>query len=187
VRVLLIVIALAIGALIWIPEAALARLSFMQEFHEGEGGTRTRIYKAAIDHLPEYILAGVGAGNFWGSWGQRTAFYKDSVRAVYGAHNAFIQVTICWGLTGLLMLIAVVYLAYRCLPRRGGKDALVLCLYGISIAVLLHMMVSHVLASKFNTLILGLLVGGHCWIWPKRIILSARRGQGRRYPAFEHG
>ena len=105
---------------------------------------------------------------------------------VYGAHNAFIQVTIFWGLAGLLMLIVVVYLAYRCLPRGGGKDVLVLCLYGIAVALLLQMMVAHGLAAKEYSLGLGLLVGGHRWIWPKGIILSVRRGQGRRYPAFEH-
>jgi hypothetical protein len=187
VRVLLIAAALAIGALIWVPEAAFARLSFMHEFHVGEGGTRTKIYKAAIDHLPEYILTGVGAGNFWGPWGSQTDFYNRAYHVVYGAHNTFIQVTIYWGLTGLLMLIVVVYLAYCCLPRGGGKDVLVLCLYGISIAVLLDMMFGHVLTGKNNALVLGLLVGGHRWIWPKRIILSARRAQGRRYSPLEHG
>jgi hypothetical protein len=186
VRVLLIAAVLAVGGLIWVPGAVFARLTFTQEFHEGAGGSRTRLYKAAIDHLPEYVLTGVGAGNFWGPWGERTAFYASAHRVVYGAHNAFIQVTIFWGLTGLLMLIAVVYLAYRCLPRGGGKDVLALCLYGIAVVLLLKMMVSHGLGSESNALGLGLLVGGHRWIWPKGIILSARRGQGRRYPAVEH-
>jgi O-Antigen ligase len=187
VRALLIATALAIGVLIWVPGAVFARLSFTQEFHEGEGGTRTRVYKAAIDHLPEYILTGVGAGNFWGPWGERTAFYGVTNRIVYGAHNAFIQVMITWGLTGLLMLLVVIYLAYRCLPRGGGKDALVLCLYGIAVALLFQMMVTHGLTAKYYAVALGILVGGHRWIWPKSIILSARWGQGRRYSAFEHG
>jgi O-Antigen ligase len=185
-RVLLIIAVLAVGGLIWVPEAVFARLTFTQEFHEGEGGSRTRIYKAAIHHLPEYILAGVGAGNFKGPWGEPTGFYREKNRTVYGAHNTFIQITIFWGLTGLLMLIVVVYLAYRCLPRVRGKDVLVLCLYSIAVALLLKMMVSHGLASKGNALGLGLLVGGQRWIWPKSIIRSSRRGQGRRYPAFEH-
>jgi hypothetical protein len=186
VRVLLIAAVLGVGGLIWVPEAVFARLTFTQELHEGEGGSRTRIYKAAIDHLPEYILTGVGAGNFKGPWGEQTNFYTEKNRTVYGAHNTFIQITIFWGLTGLLMLTVVVYLAYRCLPRGKGKDVLVLCLYSIAVALLLKMMVSHGLASKGNALGLGLLVGGQRWIWPKSVFLPARRGQGRRYPAFEH-
>jgi O-Antigen ligase len=189
VRVLFIAAVLAVGGLIWVPEAVFARLELTPETRAGGAGeARMRIYKAAIDHLPEYILTGVGAGNFKGPWGEQTAYYKHygTSGAVLGAHNAFIQITIFWGLTGLLMLIVVVYLAYRCLPRGGGKDVLVLCLYGIAVVFLSKMMFSHVLAAKSNALVLGLLVGGHRWIWPKGITLSARRGQGHRYPALEH-
>jgi O-antigen ligase/polysaccharide polymerase Wzy-like membrane protein len=185
-RILFIAAVLAVGGLIWIPEAAFARLTIAEELRDGGGGTRRWVYKAAIDHLPEYLLTGVGAGNFKGPWGESTNFYRKKARSVYGAHNAFIQVTIFWGVTGLLMLIVVVYLAYRCLPRGGGKDVLVLCLYGIAIGLLVNMMFGHGLTSKQYSLALGLLVGGHRWIWPKSIILSARRGQGHRYPAFKH-
>jgi len=80
----------------------------------------------------------------------------------------------------------VVYLAYRCFPRRGGKDVLVLCLYGIAVGLLLNMMANHGLADKQYSLVLGLLVGGHRWIWPKSIILAARRGHRHRFPALEH-
>jgi hypothetical protein len=186
VRVLLIATALAIGALIWVPEAVFARLTLTPETAAGKMESRQRIYQAAIDHLPEYIVTGVGAGNFKGSWGVQTDFYKKKVRSVYGAHNAFIQIAIFWGLAGLLMLIVVVYLAYCCLPRGGGKDVLVLSLYGIAVALLLQLMISHVLAAKEFSLGLGLLVGAHRWIWPKGITLSARRGQGHRTPALEH-
>jgi hypothetical protein len=185
-RVIFIAAVLAVGVLIWVPEAVFARLTFTNELYEGEGGTRRWVYKAAIEHLPEYIITGVGAGNFKGPWGEQTRFYKAQYGVVYGAHNAFIQVTIFWGVTALVMLIVVVYLAYRCLPRGGGRDVLVLCLYGIAVGLLLEMMLSHVLTNKQYSLALGLLVGGHRWIWPKSIILAARRGQRHRSPALEH-
>jgi hypothetical protein len=186
VRVLLIATALAIGVLIWVPEAVLARMTVKHEFHEGEGGSRTRIYKAALGHLPEYILIGVGAGNFKGPWGEKSAYYNKRYGVVYGAHNAFIQVAIYWGLAGFSVLIWVVYLTYRCFPRGGNKDALVLCLYGIAVSLLLHMMVAHGLTFKGYSLGLGLLVGGRLWIWPKGIVPSLRRGQNSRYPTFKH-
>jgi O-antigen ligase len=178
------VTALAVGALIWIPQVVFARLTFSAD-HD----SRRVVYRAAFDHLPEYILTGVGAGNFWGAWGMQSGYHvnhgpgQDGVR---GAHNAFIQVTINWGLAGLLALIAVVYLAYRCLPRGGGKDELVLCLYGMAVAIVLGMMVSHLLTVKEYSLGLGLLVGGHRWIWPKGISLVVRRRQIRRNPSLQH-
>jgi hypothetical protein len=184
-RVILVAIALAVGALIWVPGVVYSRLTFTPETREGGRlDSRTQIYKAALDHLPEYVLTGVGAGNFWGPWGLRSGFLRPS--GVDGAHNAFIQVTLNWGLAALLVLSVVVYLTYRCLPRGGGKDVVVLSLYGIAVALLLQMMVSHVLTGKEFSLGLGLLVGGHRWIWPKGIIRSARRRQGRHYPAFGH-
>ncbi len=192
VRVLLITAVLAVAALIWVPEAVFARFTLTPETPAGKTEIRTRIYKAALENLPQYALAGVGAGNFWGPWGMQSDYYKthrgEGHRrgAVLGAHNVFIQFAIFWGLAALLGLIVVVYLSYRCLPRGGGKDVLVLCLYGIAVSLVLQMMVSHVLTAKEFSLGLGLLVGGHRWIWPQGLIPSARRGQGRRHPAFEH-
>jgi hypothetical protein len=189
VRVILMATSLAVGALIWVPEVVYSRLTFTPETPAGRLEARTRIYKAAFDHLPEYVLTGVGVGNFWGPWGMQSGYYKNyghGVGVVLGAHNAFIQVTVYWGLASLLVLTLVVYLAYRCLPRGGGKDELVLCLYGLAVSLLLGMMASHVLAAKDYSLGLGLLVGGHRWIWPKRIVSPLRRGQNRRHLTLEH-
>jgi O-Antigen ligase len=187
VRVILVATALAVGTLIWIPEAVFSRLSFSTETSSGKMEARARIYKAAIDHLPEYVLTGVGAGNFQGPWGMRTDFYLGRGRTVvHGAHNTFIQVTIFWGVAGLLAFILVIYLAYCCLPTGGGKDVLVLCLYGIGVSVLLQMMSGHGLANKEYSLVLGMLVGGQRWIWPKGIIRSFRWRERRRDSAFEH-
>jgi O-antigen ligase len=168
-----------------------SRFSLSLETPSGKLEGRGRIYKAAVDHLPEYVLIGVGAGNFWGPWGMQSGYFDRGFKdrrqgGVKGAHNTFIQVTLNWGLTVLLLLIVVVYLAYSCLPRGGGKDALVLCLYGIAVSLLLRMMVSHGLADKEYSLGLGLLVGGSLWIWSKGIVPPRRRGQRQRYPAFEH-
>lgn len=189
VRVILIATALAVGALIWVPEVVYSRLTIRPESAAGNLDSRKAVYKAALDHLPEYAFTGVGAGNFWGSWGIQSGYYVDhgdGTGGVRGAHNAFIQVTLNWGLVGLLVFILVVYLAYRCFPRGGGKDVLVLSLYGIAVALLVQMMLSHPLTTKSYSLGLGLLVGGHRWIWPQGIILAVRRRQSRRYHTFKH-
>jgi hypothetical protein len=186
-KVILIATALAVGALILIPETVFSRMSFSLETPSGKLEARGRLYKAAIDHLPEYVLTGVGAGNFQGPWGMLSAFYLGGGRTVvHGAHNAFIQVTIFWGIVGLLVFILVVYLAYRCLPAGRGKDVFVLCLYGIGVSMLLKMMAGHGLADKEYSLVLGMLVRGQRWIWPKSIIRSLRWRERLRNSAFEH-
>jgi hypothetical protein len=185
-KVILVATVLAVGVLIWIPEAVFSRMSFSLERDSGKLEARGRFYKAAIDHLPEYVLTGVGAGNFQGPWGSQTAFYNSYNKIVYGAHNAFIQVTIFWGIVGLLVFISVVYLAYRCIPTGGGKDLLILCLNGIGVSILLKMMVGHGLADKEYALVLGMLVGGQRWIWPRGIIRSLRWRERLRDSAFEH-
>jgi O-antigen ligase len=134
---------------------------------------RARIYTAAVEHFPEYALTGVGVGNFWGAWGRHSNYAYG--RGVLGSHNVFIQVTIYWGLIGLLALIAVVWQAYRCLPRHCGSDTLSLQLLGISVAVLIWALTMHNLYAKEFSLVLGLLVGARRQIWPKGIVHQATR------------
>jgi O-Antigen ligase len=162
-RALVVAVVLGIGVLIWVPDLAFTRLSLSMtssyvENPKADG--RASIYAAAFKHLPEYLLTGVGAGNFWEGWGYTRGFGH------VGAHNCLIQVTIYWGVMGLLALIAVTWLAYRCLPKQSGSDALSLSLLGIAVSLFLWMLVMHNLYAKEFSLGLGVLVGARAWIWP---------------------
>jgi hypothetical protein len=187
VRVILLATALTVGGLTFVPEAVFSRMTIAMETPSGKLEGRGRVYQAAIHHLPDYILTGVGAGNFSGPWGMQSEYYdrgfQDKRGGVKGAHNAFIQVTIFWGLAALGMLILVVYQAYRCLPRGGGKDIVVLCSYGLALSLLLRMMVAHGLADKQYALGLGFLVGGYLWMWSRRLVPPLRRVRSLRYPS----
>jgi hypothetical protein len=190
VRVILVATALAVGGLILVPGAVLSRFSLSMETPSGKMEARGRIYKAAIDHLPDYIILGVGAGNFAGPWGMQSQYFdrgfKEKRGGVKGAHNAFIQVTIFWGLPALVMLIVLVYQAYRCLPRGGGRDILVICAYGLAFSLLLRMMFTHGLAEKQYAVGLGFLVGGYLWVWSKRLLPPLGRMQPLRHPVVNH-
>ncbi len=100
---------LLFAVLILVPEAVLSRLAFNTETHRDNRyrDGRTRILVATYEHLPEYILLGVGKRHFFGEWGQRSGFHKHDER-VSGAHNCFVQITIFWGLPALLGLFALV-------------------------------------------------------------------------------
>lgn len=171
-KTLLVAILLGIAVFAVVPQAVWSRMSFSFEERDGKMEGRARVYKAAIDHLSDYILAGVGSGNYWSTWGRRTAFGENNSR-VSGAHNSFLQVTLYWGVGGLLALLLIFWQAYRCLPSCAHREAASLSLLGLSVSLLLYAQVVHNLYAKEFCLGLGLLAGAHCWIWPKGIVPRA--------------
>jgi hypothetical protein len=163
--------ALTVGAIfMWVPESVWTRMSFSTETYDGKMEGRARVYMAAIEHFPEYAIAGVGAGNFWSSWGRKSHFAKGG--GVSGAHNSFLQVTLYWGILGLVSLLVLLWQAYRCLPRYCNLEAESLCLLGIGVSLLLLSVVTHNVYAKQFSLGLGMLVGARCWIWPTGVVPS---------------
>jgi hypothetical protein len=186
IRTLIVVIILGATMVIWVPNAVFSRLTFSTEADHGKVEARARVYTAAIEHLPEYVMTGVGVGNFYGPWGMNTSFFSLAKGNVTGPHNWYFAVTIYWGVGGLLALLAMIYQAYRCLPRRGRADPLSLCLRGVAISLFLYTLVQHVIYSKAVFLGLGLLVGARLWIWPHGIVQSASRQQRRFRIPLKH-
>jgi len=155
--------------LIVVPEVVVSRLTFSTEERKGKMEARAHFYKVAFDHLPEYVMTGVGVGNFWGHWGKGTGFYKKTYGIVYGPHNSYIMVTIYWGLAGLALFLNLIYQAYRCLPPKQPRiDPLAVCVLGIAASLLLMTLYSHQIAAKEFSLGLGIVVGAHAWIWPRK-------------------
>jgi len=184
---------LGVCVLMWVPQAALTRFDFGGQSYEGKVvDGRARVYTAAVEHLPEYVVTGVGAGTFNEWWGYKNG-WRNRLHTVTGAHNCFIQVTIYWGLAALVALLAVVYQAYYCMPKRCGVDTLSLCLLGIAVSLVFLASVSHRLHGKEFSLGLGLLVGARYWILPRCIVpvgaqkhcrFSPLRKPARRAVAF---
>jgi hypothetical protein len=171
VRTILIALVLGASVFMWVPEAVFPRLSFSLEAHEA----RATIYTAAIDHFSEYVLVGVGAGNFYGNWGMSSEFWLPGHAVVVPAHNAFAQVTIYWGVVGFLALLMVVWQAYRCIPKPCGMDSLSLCLMAIALASFLAFFAASDLYGKHLSVLLGMLVGAGHWIWPDGIVPSGTK------------
>jgi hypothetical protein len=167
-RMLVILGLLAVGILLFVPQAVFSRLVYKAHSYEaGKLEGRTQVYTAALESLPEYVVTGVGAGHFWKSWGANHGFAIG--REVVGSHNCFAQVTIYWGVAGLLGLLLVVYQAYRYFPRLCGSDAVKLGLLGTSLALLPLLMVIHNFYEKIFSLGLGFMVGAIVWVWPRTI------------------
>lgn len=179
IRTLAMALVLGIGIASWVPEAVYSRMDIST-------GGRAQVYEAALEHLSDYLLTGVGFSDFWGTWGEQNGFASHSKLGITGAHNIFLQITIYWGLLSLLALLALIWQASRCLPGRCGDDALPLCLRGIATGVLLSTLFVQTFYDKHFSLALGLLVGAHCWIWPASAVRSAKRQHSRGHPTLVH-
>lgn len=162
---------LGLSLYVVVPEAVWSRMVFSTEVREGgkmEG--RAYIYTTALNRLPEYFVSGVGAGNFFGPWGFEKGFFRSEGTKVLGAHNAFLQVTLFWGVLGLSMFIWMLWLIYRLIPLRCGRDALSLALLGIIISHGLVLLESHQFWDKWFSFGIGMLIGARRWIWPTGLV-----------------
>ncbi|MDF0666256.1 MAG: O-antigen ligase family protein [Nitrospira sp.] len=170
-KALILVSILGLGIYVFVPEAVWSRMTFSTATSEGgkmEG--RAYIYTTALNRLPEYVVAGVGAGNFFGKWGFDNGFFRDSGNNVLGAHNTFLQVTIFWGVFGLFMFMLMLWLIYRAIPLRCGRDGLSLALLGILVSLGMVLLESHQFWDKWFSFGLGMLIGARRWIWPTGIV-----------------
>lgn len=162
-------LALAGVASLWVPDAVVARFAFGVESGEGKKmDARAVVYQEAFRHLPDYIVLGVGAGHFWREWGRFNGFAYESV--TLGTHNCFFQTAIYWGLGGLMGLLAVIWKASTSLPKPCGNDPLTLCMLGIGSTLLLLLMVVHNLYAKEFAIGLGIIAGSSLWIWPRSVV-----------------
>jgi hypothetical protein len=182
-RAVAAIAALAACVYIWAPRPAIIRLwssvdsSYFSSMSSSQASrdadARSKVYAAAVEHLPEYVTMGIGAGNFWSIWGRTHGFSPH--RGVSGAHNSFLQVTIYWGIVGLLGLLCVTWQVIRCVPRRFGTDPLSLACFGIAVSLVLWLFFMHNIYSKEFSLGFGLLAGARMWIWPNGLPASRRR------------
>lgn len=159
---------LGLGVYALVPTAVWSRMEFSTQVNNGQMEARARLFTNALDRLPEYILSGVGAGNYWGDWGSKKGFAKQS--HVKGAHNTFFQIAIYWGIFGLLGYLLILWCLYRAIPLRCGRDELAVALVGLLVSLGALLFQSHNYYDKPFALGMGLLIGARYWIWPTGVV-----------------
>lgn len=170
-KALILASILGLGVFAMVPDAIWSRMAFSTE-KVGEDESRTRLYTAALNHLPEYFVSGVGSGNYYNKWGIDKGLSKtiNGVVVAIGAHNSPLQITINWGVLGLAMYLWIIWCAYSSIPLRCGRDELLLALVASLIALGLLLLRSHGFYSKSVAFGLGMIVGARQWIWPTGIV-----------------
>lgn len=181
----LLIMACVLGMAMYtvVPDAVWSRMMFSTEVGEsGKMESRAQLYTTALNRLPEYIMAGVGAGNFFQQWGYKKWYTKKigGVTVPIAAHNTPLAITVYWGVIGLSIFMWFIWCVYRSIPVGCGRDELSLALIGIIISLGLWMMQIHNFYDKQFALGIGMLVGARQWIWPTGVVPT---GGGNRYPS----
>lgn len=171
-KTLILVSVLGMSIYAVVPDAVWSRMVYSTEVRSGKMEARASLYDAALNRLPEYIMAGVGAGNFSQKWGLEKGFgkHRDGVLVAQPTHNSPLQVTINWGILGLVMFLWIVWRAYRSIPLHCERDELSLAVLGIMVSVGLFLLWSHGFYAKEFSFSLGMLVGARLKIWPTGIV-----------------
>ena len=180
-KTLILVSVLVLGMYALIPDAVWSRMGFSTESRsDGKMEARAWIYTTALNRLPEYVMAGVGAGNYRDKWGFEKGFAKayQGVLVVYGAHNSILQITMFWGVLGLLAYLLIIWCVYRSVPLRCARDELSLALLGIIVSLGAYLFLTHGFYEKSFAFGVGMVVGARRWIWPTGIVSAVEAKQG---------
>jgi hypothetical protein len=180
-KLLIMACILGVSVYMLVPDAIWSRMVFSTERGaSGKMESRARLYTTALDRLPEYIVSGVGAGNFYQDWGYKQWGYVKVIKGVrvpIAAHNTLLAITIYWGVIGLSIFMWFIWHVYRSIPLGCGRDDFALALLGLIISLGLHMVQVHTFYEKQFALGIGMLVGARQWIWPKGIVLAVEVDQ----------
>ena len=88
-------------ALTYAPTRTLERLSTTQtELTQGDLNSRTEVWRAGMEVLPEYMIIGSGAGSY-------SKAVRMALGAEHSAHNAYVSVVVEQGLVGLVLFLAL--------------------------------------------------------------------------------
>ncbi|MBX3301837.1 MAG: hypothetical protein KF693_06465 [Nitrospira sp.] len=172
-KALILASIIGMGIYAVVPDAVWSRMAFSTSVQEdGKMESRAKLYAKAFNRLPEYIVAGVGAGNFYNKWAFEKGFSKTIAGVVvpFPLHNSFLQITVFWGVFGLLMFLMIIWCVYRSIPLRCGRDEFSLALLGIIVSLGALLMQTHNFHDKLYALGIGMVVGARQWIWPRGIV-----------------
>lgn len=155
------ILAVAVIAAAFIPHSVYARLQLSPDLN-GRTDPRIQVYDHAAKYLPEYVVFGVGAGTFESHWALDHGFVKG--RSVLNAHNTFVQITIYWGLPGLLGLLCVVLALWKALPPDWVDPATAIVLKALAMSLLVLLFVSDTVYGKEVSVTVGLVLGSRIWL-----------------------
>lgn len=158
-------ILLAVFLILTVPEVVWVRLGSLIHLTDlQETDSRTKVYAAVFHTLDQYVLTGVGAGNYWHGWavdsGITNRFSTDTAMA---AHNAYFQLWIYWGLPGILGFFGLIYTYQSALNRNLEGDWRKTALYIFIMMIPMIFLFYHSFYHKSFSIGVGMLLGARFW------------------------
>jgi O-antigen ligase len=157
--VLLLFIALAVPEVVWVRLGSLIRLTELQS-----EDSRSKVYIAVLQNIDQYVLTGIGSGNYWQGWAVKAGITnRYTTDVAMAAHNAFFQVWIYWGLPALLGFLYLLKLYSKALVKDVKGDRRKTCLYIFAMIIPLIFIFYHSFYHKSFSIGIGMLLGARFW------------------------
>lgn len=146
--------------LLWlaVPRVVFERFDFSLGYDiTGKQESRIHIYGTLLRTLPSYVIWGVGSGNYFSKWAFEQGLSYQGVASA--THNTFLQVTVSWGLAGLVGWSAVLIVAWRTLAVATRRQLQFVPLKAFCVPLALWLMASNDIADKQMSIALGMIAG----------------------------
>jgi O-antigen ligase len=156
---LLLFIVIAVPDVVWVRLGSLVRLTELQS-----EDSRSKVYIAVLKNIDQYVLTGVGSGNYWNGWAVKAGITnRYTTDVAMAAHNAFFQLWIYWGLPALLGFLYLMYIFKKALVTDIRGDRRKSCLYVFIMIIPLIFIFYHSFYHKSFSIGVGMLLSARFW------------------------
>ena len=161
-----LLLAMALGAVVLastLPSSIWDRMTVDTTARQNRYEGRVEIYTRAIAALPETIAFGVGYGNYYADWAFTQGIALRSGTQAVGVHNCVLALITQWGILAAIPFVMMLFHSMRHIGVMRNDTRIYVFLVGLTCTNLVHIMLSHHLASKQMAITFGLLNGVYCW------------------------
>ncbi len=157
--ILILFIAFTVPEVVWVRLGSLVRLTELQS-----EDSRSKVYLAVLRNIDQYVLTGVGSGNYWNGWAVKAGITnRYTTDIAMAAHNAFFQVWIYWGLPALLGFLYLIRMFAKILNTDIRGDRRKACLYIFIMIIPLIFIFYHSFYHKSFSIGIGMLLSARFW------------------------
>jgi O-antigen ligase len=157
--VLLMFIAISVPDVVWVRLGSLIRITELQS-----EDSRSKVYLAVLRNIDQYILTGVGSGNYWHGWAVKAGITnRYTTDVAMAAHNAFFQVWIYWGIPALIGFLYLMRVYAKAIDTRIIGDRRKACIYIFMMIIPMIFIFYHSFYHKSFSIGIGMLLSARFW------------------------
>jgi len=171
-------IGLVFGAvmLFLVPSVFWARFASLGDTEElAENDSRSRVYGNILKGMPDFFAVGVGSGQYWYYWAVRQGITpRGRPSRPDGAHNAYAQIWVYWGLPAILMFIGLIRSLGKFVSFRIKNKYFSTVIFTYAIFILFEMLFAVSWYEKTFAVFIGLTMANQLWQIEEKELLSEK-------------